>query len=59
MTPADWPRAVTNGDDLELCQLREWRELIAQDVRDAEYEAAKCRAMLAWLDAYIRRLERA
>ena len=42
---------------LTLIDLQVWRAEVKQDVTDAEYELAKARAMLAWIDAEIRNLE--
>ena len=46
------------GRTASRAQLSMWRRLhAANDVRQAEYELAKARAMLAWIDAEIRKLK--
>lgn len=42
---------------LTRADLLKWRSQVARDVQDAEYELAKWRAMLAWLDREIDKVE--
>lgn len=46
-----------DGRTASRAQLSMWRTEVANDVRQAEYELAKARAMLAWIDAEIRKLK--
>lgn len=42
---------------ITVTDLRHWRTEVLKDVAAAEYDLAKWRAMLAWIDAEILNLE--